>query len=219
VRSVKKALQGFGQLESICSDLTDSVIFLDLTVSINKQGTIERTTYIKPKNLHLYIPAMSAHPPGCLKGTIFGNLIRYWNQNINISDYKSLVQAFSIHPQARGHSITEIDKTMLEAATHIENKSIEKMNRPNKETLTSTKTLSIHWQYHPYGVDRTVLHRLYDETLKRCDGFDAMTVCYSRPKNLRDILTNTVLEQPPDEKMREITETMKNTNPKEKLNH
>jgi hypothetical protein len=32
------------------------------TISISKQGTIETTTYIKPKNLHLYIPAMSAHP-------------------------------------------------------------------------------------------------------------------------------------------------------------
>jgi hypothetical protein len=90
------------------------------------------------------------------------------------------------------------------------------MNRPNKETLTSTKTLFIHWQCHPYDVDRKVLRRLYDETLKGFDGFDAMTVCYSRPKNLRDILTNTVLEQPPDEKMSEIIETMKNTNPKEK---
>jgi hypothetical protein len=114
-----KALEVFGQLQWICRDLTDSVIFLDLTLSINKQGTIETTTYINPKNLHLCIPAMSAHPPGCLKGTIFGNLIRYWNQNINISDYKSLVQSFSKHLQARGHSITEIDKKMLEAATHI----------------------------------------------------------------------------------------------------
>jgi hypothetical protein len=58
----------------------DSVTLLDLTLSINKQGTIETTTYIKHKNLHLYTPSMSAHPPGCLKGTIFGNLIRYWNQ-------------------------------------------------------------------------------------------------------------------------------------------
>jgi hypothetical protein len=43
-----------------------------------------------------------------------------------------------------------------------------------------------------------------------------MTVCYSRPKNLRDILTCTVLEQPPDEKMSKIIENMKNTNTREK---
>jgi hypothetical protein len=214
----KKALEGFGQLKWICSSLTDSVTFLDLTITINKQGTIETTTYIKPKNLHLYIPAMSAHPPGCLKGTIFGNLIRYWNQNSNISDYKSLVQAFSKHLQARGHNITEIDRTMLDAATHIENKSTEQANGPNKTTLTSAKTLFIHWQYHQYDINRTVLRRLYDETLKGFDGFDAMTVCYSRPKNLRDILTNTVLEQPPDEKMSEIVESMKTRTQERKIN-
>jgi hypothetical protein len=105
---------------------------------------------------------------------------------------------------------------MLDAATHTEKKSTEQTNTPNKETLTSTKTLFIHWQYHQYDVDRTVLRRLYDETLKGFDGFDAITVFYSQPKNLRDILTNTVLEQPPDEKMSEIIEYVKNTNPREK---
>jgi hypothetical protein len=73
----KKALEGFGQLKWICSELKDSVVFLDHTLTINQQGTIKTTTYIKQKKLHLYIPALSAHPPGCLKGTLFGNLIRY----------------------------------------------------------------------------------------------------------------------------------------------
>jgi hypothetical protein len=111
---------------------------------INQQGTIETATYIKPKNLHLYIPALSAHPPGCLKGTTFGNQIRYWNKNSNNSDYRSIVHAFSKHLQVRGHKITNIETTMLEAATHIENKSTKKKTI-NKGTLTSAKTLFIHW--------------------------------------------------------------------------
>jgi hypothetical protein len=45
------------------------------------------------------------------------------------------------------------------------------------------------------------------------DGFDAMMVCYSRPKKLRDVLPNTVLDQPPDDKMSKILNNMKNTNP------
>jgi hypothetical protein len=94
----------------------------------------------------------------------------------------------------------------------------EQANSPNKTTLTSAKTLFIHWQYHQYDIDRTVLRRLYDETLKGFDWFDAMTVCYSRPKNLRDILANTVLEQPPDEKMSEIVESMKTQTQERKIN-
>ena len=112
--------------------------------------------------------------------------------------------------------MTDIEKTMLEAAAHIESKQPAKA--PNKDELTSaTKTLYIHWQYHPHDIDRTVLRRLYDETLKGYDGFDAMTVCYSRPKNLRDALTKTVLEQPENEKMSEIMNEMKNTNQKERV--
>jgi hypothetical protein len=45
------------------SDLKDSVVFLDLTLSNNKQGIIETNTFIKLNNLHFYIPATSAHPP------------------------------------------------------------------------------------------------------------------------------------------------------------
>jgi hypothetical protein len=125
-------------------------------LTINQQGTIETTTYTKPRNLHLYIPALSAHPSGCLKGTIFGNLLRYWNQNSNIFDYRSLVQAFSKHLRARGHNITEIETTMLEAAARIENKSTNNKTI-NKDTLTSTKTIFIHWRYHPYGIDQPIL--------------------------------------------------------------
>jgi hypothetical protein len=46
---LKKALEVFGQSKWICSELKDSVILLDLTLTINQKGTIETTTYIKPK--------------------------------------------------------------------------------------------------------------------------------------------------------------------------
>jgi hypothetical protein len=61
----KKVLDGFGQLKLICSDLSNSVVFLDLTSSNNAQGNTKTKIYVKPKNLHLYIPANLAYPPGC----------------------------------------------------------------------------------------------------------------------------------------------------------
>jgi hypothetical protein len=71
----KKSINGFGKLTWITSNRSTEVIFLDLRIRINQQGYIETTTYKKPMNLHLYIPGLSAHPEGCLKGTIFGNAI------------------------------------------------------------------------------------------------------------------------------------------------
>jgi hypothetical protein len=184
--------------------LSDTVVFLDLTSTITINGHAETKTYTKPKNLHLYIPATSAHPPGCFKGTIYGNVQQYWNQNSHIEDYQTLVQAFAKHLEARGHKIDNIKQTLLEAAAHIDGGN-EKNNKNNrKELTTDTKNLFIHWEYHPNDIDRKTIHQIYEETLERLDGFDAMTVCYSRPKNLRDVLCSTVLNQPDGKKVNVI---------------
>jgi hypothetical protein len=59
----KASLNGFGRLKWICSERMTSVTFLDLTVIIDATSrTIHTRTYQEPKNLHLYIPAASAHP-------------------------------------------------------------------------------------------------------------------------------------------------------------
>ena len=57
-----------------------SVNLLDMTLTI-KNDTIISKTYQISMNLHLYIPPMSEHPPGCILGTIFGLISRYYQQN------------------------------------------------------------------------------------------------------------------------------------------
>ena len=54
--------------------LTTSVNFLDLTLTI-RGGTIISSTYQKAMNLYLYLHFASAHPQGCIKGTVH-SLIR-----------------------------------------------------------------------------------------------------------------------------------------------
>ena len=84
----------FGSLKWETSDLSSSAIFLDLKLEIVDRRIITKT-YEKPMNLFLYIPPSSAHSPGVLKSTIFGNVRRYWNQNTNVEDYRSAVQRCS----------------------------------------------------------------------------------------------------------------------------
>jgi hypothetical protein len=76
---------------------------------------------------------------------IFGNLLRYWNQNSNITDYRTPIQAFSMNLQSRGHDNTKKEATMLEAAACIENKSKDKTI--HQDTLTSAvKIIFVHWK-------------------------------------------------------------------------
>ena len=81
-------------------------VFLDLTIRIEDHtGKIVTRTYQKPLNLHLYLPASSAHPPGVLKGMVIGTLCRYWLQNTNRDDYVLLVTLFAQRLNRQGHSM------------------------------------------------------------------------------------------------------------------
>jgi hypothetical protein len=201
----KNSLNGFGKLTWITSERTKEVIFLDLRISMNDEGYIETTTYQKDLSLHLYIPGLSAHPDGCLKGTIFRNAIRYWHQNSHIQNFTKLMSEFATHLQNRGHTMNLIEKIMMETAERIDSgemsNSSKKINTDMKQT---TQTLYVHWQYHPCDITKTANRNAYDKTLMGIDGFDNMTVCFSRPQNLRDLLTGSVLKGEGEQKMSEI---------------
>jgi hypothetical protein len=68
-------------------------------------------------------------------------------------------------------------------------------------TTKNERTLFLHWTYHPSDITRQTLRCLYDETLAGKDGFDKMTICYSRPRNLRESLTRTSLTEPEGERV------------------
>jgi hypothetical protein len=71
-------------------ELSTSVDFMDLTLSIVGSKIVSKT-YQKKMNLYLYIPPSSAHPAGCLKGTVYGLIRRYYAQNTFRHDFVRLV--------------------------------------------------------------------------------------------------------------------------------
>ena len=86
----KNDVNDFGILTWDIDELSNSVNFLDLTLSINN-GKIITTTYQKAMNLYLYLPPSSAHPRSCIKGTIFGPINHYYTQNTYRKDYIEFV--------------------------------------------------------------------------------------------------------------------------------
>jgi hypothetical protein len=120
--SFQAELNTFGRLRWSVGALLNTEKFLDLKITLGADGKFSFKIYQKELNLHLYIPAASAHSPDTLKGTIYGNLQRYWRQNTKHEDFISMVQAFRNHLTNRGHDITTIITHLKDSANHIAKK-------------------------------------------------------------------------------------------------
>ncbi|KAL7523625.1 hypothetical protein ACHAXR_000257, partial [Thalassiosira sp. AJA248-18] len=80
-----------------------SANFLDLTTTIQVDGSIKTTLYEKPMALYLFIPPQSAHPPGVLPGHIFGNILRIFRLNSDEEDIIRDTMEFFNRFTRRGH--------------------------------------------------------------------------------------------------------------------
>ncbi len=78
-----------------------SVNFLDLTIWI-ENGRIMTRTYEQPNHPYLYIPQHSAHPPVCTKGSIYGLIQKYYEQNSRYNDLAQMTQLLFKRHIARG---------------------------------------------------------------------------------------------------------------------
>jgi hypothetical protein len=63
------------ELEWIIQPLSTQVDFMDTTIHI-EEDKIVTTLFEKPSNFHLYIPPNSCHPPGLLRGIVYGMMNR-----------------------------------------------------------------------------------------------------------------------------------------------
>ena len=72
--------------------------------------------------------------------------------------------------------------------------AMESISSNTSENAASHQnTLFQHGEYHPRGVSRRDIRRIYRETLGKDSGFDRFIVAYSRPRNIRDALMKSSL--------------------------
>ena len=191
-------LNNFGRLKWTVEPLGYEVNFLDLTVSIGENRRIKTKTFQKPLNLHLYIPPSSAHPPGMLRGLIFGTLRRFWTQNTNINDYRNITTKFAGHLMDRGYKREEIAPLFQEISNRLDEEASKggPKTQPNKSS--PGKSLFYHVEFHPHDIGRRAIRAAFDRHLKAATDFDRFVVAFHRPKNLRDELTRTRLPEDGD---------------------
>jgi hypothetical protein len=186
----KTKLNDWGNLRWKVEEPSKRTVFLDLELQL-QNSTITTKTYQKDMNLYLYIPPSSAHPPSCLKGLIVGELRRYWTQN-NPTDYQIILQKFIERLMERGHTLEGLTPILYQAALSIDAPSIT--TATNKKADEST--LFIHRVFHPNGLQRTDIRKLYKQILEPVLTYNKMIVAMSRPTNLRDVLTKAAFMLP-----------------------
>jgi hypothetical protein len=188
----KLQLNNWGSLRWTVEEPSTFINFLDLNISL-KGSSIYTSTFQKPLNLYLYIPPLSAHPPCCFKGLIYGEMKRYWLQN-NPADFIDILSKFIIRLCERGHKIEVLAPLITQVASTLKHHyTISKQTRDRDQN-----TLYIHWPFHPHGIQRHTIRQLFNNILQPHIPVDKMQVAISRPKNLKDILTRTALSLPND---------------------
>ena len=197
----------FGILPWEMTKPSRSINFLDLTITLEADRTITTKTYVKEMNLHLYIPPHSAHPKGVLKSLIFGTLQRYWVQNTKMADFTQAVADFYGHLLNREYAAEQLTPLFQEAALAIAKKA-KRAARTGEErwdlpTSDPSSRLFIHWTYHPRDISRRTIRQAFETILEpvlKDSGlnFQQLTIAYSTPRNLGQVLTKTQLEEPED---------------------
>jgi hypothetical protein len=89
---------------------TQRVPYLDLWISLTREGYLQFSTYQKPLNLFHYLPRSSYHHPCIFKGFIIGELIRYARITTLRNDFKAIKKLFMKRLLERGYSQTYLSK-------------------------------------------------------------------------------------------------------------
>lgn len=177
------ALKRDSGLDFTWEEHATQAVFLDLIVRWNSEKYWTCTNQ-KELNLYLYVPANSAHPPGVLKSVIYGRILKFWKQNTFKEDFQRLVQSLFDRLQARGYHAKVLEPVFIQAFSKIHD---------NTEANTKTEQLYLKLPYSDSGLSRSELEPIFQ--LKRLETLmeheiqtEKLTLCFTRPKNLKDVL-------------------------------
>ena len=190
-------------LKWIFSPRCKKVNFLDITISIRNGNLLHTTLFEKSLNLYLYIPPHSAHPPGVLTGLVIGNCHRMHTLCSDSADKTFHLRQFMARLLARGYSHSVL-RPLFIRARHLA------LNPPAvtptiDEAEDSKRRIFFHLEYHPDSPKSKELQSVWNNTVinhpqsahlslvENNEGMivevEQMTVAYSRPRNLGNLLS------------------------------
>lgn len=190
-------LQSFGLLRWDISQLSKCATFLDLNIEI-KHNNISTSTYQKAMNLYLYLPGSSAHPKGTIKGTIYGQMLSYYENNSQYKDYIKFTCLLYKRLIARGHQQNIIKPIFLESHASIISRSRTNPLTTQNENDNGKQPIYLHFTFHPEDVPRRIIRSLYYKHMAIAEDLLDLAppvVAYSRPTNLGEICSQSRLHE------------------------
>ena len=179
-----------------------TVDFLDLTITIQEDGTIATKTFQKKMNLHLYRTPESCQPESILRSFIYGALHRYYWQNTFEDDFISIVELLFVRMIDRGHLrqrlIPAFKKAMKKVlSSQLPNPTLQPPTTDDDDT--PNRDLYIHLPHHPSNPStdelRTIANNLKDEITKQTTlDVDRIIIAYSKAPNIGDMCKRHQME-------------------------
>ena len=185
-----------------------TINFMDMTISTNKSNNIETALFEKRHNLHLYIPPLSAHPPGLLPGIVYGTLFRIFTL---CSDNEDKLQRTNFFKRliARGYKGNEIRPLFHKAIMRA-----KAYSGPTQAEDDDHNSVILHLLFHPndpassriQAAWRTHVakpqwklpleHMKNPKTKEKCN-IKRMIIAYKRPMNHGNLLSHRDLATGP----------------------
>jgi hypothetical protein len=144
-----------------------------------------------------------------IKGIIYSLMRNYKRQNTHYSDYKNMATKLFKRHVARGWDRTFMKGLILQSDARLEQQQTQS-TMPTTTTTTTTLTatpldnkerLFLHFEYHRCDIPKAQVRAIFDSTckelLERRLDIKQLTICYSRPTNIREAITKAKLHQAP----------------------
>jgi hypothetical protein len=201
-REFQQLFDAFGNLSWTFSPLGTKIDFLDITIGLDSSGRICTTLFEKALNLYLYLPPHSSHPPGGLKGLVFGWFYRLQRLVSDPSQRRQLADKLHARLRNRGYSREQLLPVFAEARKRCNDETTK--NLPTNDKETEPKPLYLHVDFHPADPSARIIQRTVRQyltapkgdvpicQLRNLKGFEfgvqRVIVAYHRPKNLKNYL-------------------------------
>ncbi len=155
-------LDKFGQLRWEVSQRSNTAIFLDLQLTI-KNRRVTYTLYEKPLNLHMYLPPHSAHPPGVLRGLVFGMIYRLHRLNSETDTIDDQISTFFNRLLMRGYQESFLRPIFHLAIAHNLERQQRAQLAPAQDPVA--ERLFLHLDYNPVDPPSTKVQQLFNDLM------------------------------------------------------